>query len=155
MKVTTALATAVILMASVAAVAPAYADEDSDLAPARVQRSWNGGNASGGQHTTANRGTAAGHTTRGNGQAAAPTRPAVTSNDDDDSDGARVTGRGNRGGGNSYRGHDSQFDLDPAEAARIREAHRQADHHVTLRRDDDGDVPYYYTPRRRHWYSWW
>jgi hypothetical protein len=152
-----ALATALMLTAATASVAPAVAGEDDDAPSTRVQRNWNGGgNTNSGQRATVNRGTSSGHTT----QAAVPSRPAAASGDDDDSDSVRAATRGNHGGsrgGNPGGRYDRQFELDPAEAARIRQAHRETEGRVTLRRHDGDydDVPSYYTPPRRHWYSWW
>lgn len=170
MKRSTALATAALMLASAATIAPAYADEAEDLAPARVQRNWNGGgNTSGGQraaHTHAN--TSNGYAT----QAPAPvvvTRPAATQvahdDGDDDNNGRRAV-QPQRGW--NYEQHERreqhehnrwsrEYDLDPAEAERIREAHRESDRHVVLRRDrnENDEVPTYYTPRRYWWHSWW
>lgn len=154
-----AFVTSAMLLASAVSVAPAFAGEDDDVASTRVQRNWNG-TSTAGQRATANRPAANGHTTQFAGQSAGSSRLAapVSSNtgDDDDSGSVRAATRGNRGG-NFGRGYDSQFELDAGEAARIREAHRDSDHHVTLRRDSsyDDDAPSYYTPPRRQWYSWW
>ena len=152
MTLKTVLATAALLMASAAYVAPAVADEDDNAPTTRVQRNWTGGSSSTGQRATATRGTSSGHVTH----SAGTSRPAAAASTyDDDADGVRVTTSRGLGGG-SYRDRDSQFELDPGEAARIRQAHRETDQHVTLRRDDDyGDTPVYYTPPARHWYSWW
>jgi hypothetical protein len=147
MKFTSLTASAAAVLAVAAMTAPSFAGEDDAGSGARVQRNWNGAKSGGGQHVTSNKGTTA------NSPAAAPSRPTVASGDEDD-DGGRAAPVRTRGNGSRY---DSQFDLDPAEAARIREAHRETDQHVTLRRDDDGydSVPSYSTPHRRHWYSWW
>ena len=159
MKRSTALATAALMLASAATIAPAYADEADDLAPARVQRNWNGGvNVSGGArvHTRAN--TSNGYAT----QAPAPvvvTRPAATPvAQDADEDNGRRAARSERGWNSEQHEHhrwSREYELDPAEAGRIREAHRESDRHVTLGRDRDDYVPSYYTPRRHWWHSWW
>ena len=168
MKRSTALATAALMLASAAWIAPAFADEADDLAPARVQRNWNGtGTATGGGQRAAHM-----HTNAASGYATpapAPviiTRPAAAtvSHDDDNNDQRAVrTGRGWTGEGQEQQEHrehnrwSREYDLDPAEAERIREAHREADHHVTLRRDRDEDdyVRTYYSPRQYWWHSWW
>lgn len=168
MKRSTALATAALMLASAATIAPAFAEEADDLAPARVQRNWNGGgNIGGGQRTHARADTSNGYAT----QAPAPvvvTRPAATpvAHDDDEDNGRRAARSQRVWNGEQLEQHSEhnehnrwsrEYDLDPAEAERIREARREADHHVTLRRDRDenDEVPSYYTPRRYWWHSWW
>jgi hypothetical protein len=154
-----AFATALMLTASAANVAPAFAGEDDDVASTRVQRNWNGA-STGGQRATTNRPAASGHTTQSAGTSRPAAAASANTGDDDDSGSVRASTRGNRGGNSgrgSGRGYDSQFELDAGEAARIRDAHRDSDRHVTLRRDDGyyDDAPSYYTPPRRQWYSWW
>ena len=166
MNCSTALATAALMLASAATMAPAYADEADDLAPARVQRNWNGGgNNGGGTRAHTNNGSS-GYAT----QAPAPvivTRPAATqaAHDEDEDNGRRAV-RSDRGWNSEQREHHEhhersrwsrEYDLDPAEAERIREAHRESDRHIMLLRDRDenDEVATYYTPRRRWWHSWW
>lgn len=144
---------AALVAVTAGAAVPAFAVEDDE--PARVSRNWNKSANTG---TTATRGTAANQ--RGSTRSGTVARN--TSNDDapkvtyaqpsrnshDDYDDNEGYGR---------RRHYGHHGLDPAEAARIRNAHRQSDRHVTLRRDYDYyGVPYYRTPSyRRHWWSYW
>ncbi len=142
---------ATAMMAS--ATLPAAAAEDDE--PAHVSRDWkSGGSGTVSRGTAANqRGTTRGNTvTRDTSSDDEPevtyTRPSRDSNDDND-----YSRSGNR------RDHRHEYGgLDPAEAARIRNAHRESDRRVTLHRDrDDYGVPSYSSRphRRQHWWSMW
>ena len=116
MKRSTALATAALMLASAATIAPAFADEADDLAPARVQRNWNGGgNIGGGQRTHARADTSNGYAT----QAPAPvvvTRPAATpvAHDDDEDNGRRAARSQRVWNGEQPRGDSSAVSQKPA-----------------------------------------
>ena len=178
MKLSVVIATAFVAAASAVSIAPAVAAQD-DETPTRMQRTWNGAKTGAGQRpanpqgSTWTRGTqnsgqasigANGHATRGPAGAgrtqapvpvAAAPQPAVRDNDDD-----RPVRAAHGRDGEGYWGcrWSREYELDSGEVARIREAHRQSDRHVTLRRDNNNDyddVPRYYTPRRHWWHSWW
>lgn len=140
---------------TIAAALPAAAYDGDSVPMTRVQRNWTGtgGSTFTSRHDRGSHGTTATVTVRpDDGRLRARDESPVTVRRDDD------------GWSNGWYGHRRHHDdgLDPAEVARIREAHRESDGHVTLRRYDDGDdysVPSYETPsyhhRRHHWWSFW
>ena len=149
---------AAIAAATASTTLPAFASEDDE--PARVSRDWN--NSSKG---TAARGSAPNQ--RDSTRANTVTRetsdyddgePKVTyarPNSNNDGDEGHSNYRNRRHNGN--RSHHGYGGLDPDEAARIRNAHRESDRRVTLDRDHhDYGVPSYRShSRRRHWWSMW
>ncbi|MEQ1719409.1 MAG: hypothetical protein ABL907_26030 [Hyphomicrobium sp.] len=139
-------------LASAWGAAPAAASDDEG-STVRVERNWKG-SAKSARRQDETRSTSQ-RSRDSNGETAARRASRdIDNNDDDDNNGDR-NGRG-RG-----RGHGDQGGFDAGEAARIRQAHRESDGHVTLRRDYDGndyDVPSYRSnhDQRRHWWSrWW
>ena len=155
---------AAIAAATASTTLPAYAAEDDE--PAHVSRDWNSGSKG-----TAARGSAANQrgSTRANPTRTDTVTRATSDNDDDepkvtytrpsrnaDSDEDYNGHRNSRH--NGHRSHHGYGGLDPAEAARIRNAHRESDRRVTLDRDyhDGYGVPSYRSySRRRHWWSMW
>ncbi len=153
MKFTTLLSLAVVAAMAVPTTLPAAAAEDD--APAHVSRDWKGGGGTLSRGSVPNQrgSTRTSTVTRDTSNHEAPkvtyAQPKRDSDDDNDGYGRR------RRHGHDRHGHDG---LDPAEAARIRNAHREAGRHVTLRRDYDiYGAPSYRTPgyRRQHWWSFW
>ncbi len=148
---------AAIAAATATTTLPAFASEDDE--PARVSRDWNSGSKG-----TAVRGSAPNQ--RGSTRANSAPRDTVNHDDGEPKVTYARPNRNNDGdeGYNGYsnyrngrRGHHGYGGLDPAEAARIRNAHRESDRRVTLDRDHhDYGVPSYRSyNRRRHWWSMW
>ncbi len=135
----------------------AFASEDDE--PARVTRDWNSGSKG-----TAARGSAPNQ--RGSTRANTVARE-TSDNDDGEPDVTYARPNRNTDGDegqsdyrnrrhNAHRSQHGYGGLDPAEAARIRNAHRESDQRVTLDRDHhDYGVPSYSSHSRRHWWSMW
>ena len=154
MKFAVLLGLAAIAATAAVTTLPAIAAEDDE--PAHVSRNWK---SSGG---TVSRGSAPNQrgstrTTTATPDTSGDDVPKVTyarpsRNNDDDNDGRRH--------GNRRERHHEYGGLDPAEAARIRNAHRESDRRVALhrdRRDHEYSVPSYSSRgyRRQHWWSFW
>lgn len=159
MKFAALFGLAAIAATAVGTTLPAFAAEDDE--PARVSRNWmsDGGTVSRGSAPNQRGST---RTTTSTRDTSGDDEPKVTylreatrtsRNTGDDNDGSRYNNRRERQ--HEYGG------LDPAEAARIRNAHRESDRRVTLHRDRDDheySVPSYSSRgyRRQHWWSsWW
>lgn len=154
MKFTALFGVAAVAATAAVTTLPAIAAEDDE--PAHVSRNWKSGSG------TVSRGSASNQ--RGSTRTTTTTRdtsgddePKVTyarpsRNNDDDNDGRRSN--------NSRERQPEYGGLDPDEAARIRQAHRESDRRVSLHRDRDDheySVPSYSSRgyRRQHWWSFW
>ena len=154
MKFSALFGLAAIAAATATTTLPAFAAEDDE--PAHVSRNWkSGGSGTVSRGSAPNqRGTTRTNTvtrdTRGDDEPKVTyTRPSRGNDSDADNDHSYSHRR---------QRHHEYGGLDPAEAARIREAHRESDRRVTLQQDsDDYGVPSYSSRgyRRHHWWSFW
>ncbi len=157
MKFAALFSLAAIAATAAATTLPVYAAEDDE--PAHVSRNWKSGGSTVSRGSAPNQRGSTRTTTATRDTSGANDEPKVTytrpsRNNDDDNDNDR------RRHSNSRERHHEYGGLDPAEAARIRNAHRESDRRVTLHRDRDDheySVPSYSSRgyRRQHWWSFW